>query len=355
MTILLYHSFPRGAKERLGVQRAIDRGIAQLEMMIDYGFLMTPECLTIPLNPHTINREPPKQIFKQTRACFTLVERRALSTTTGDSNKQLSHFQLFGEFAIGLNPIRARKLGVVPTIYFYTDPGHNITHEILFFLRELRSLAIALARLEAKANIQDRDTLRAEKLDVLGFVLEGDPIIAELIRNVDYKVACESVRLLDTDRRPAWNLADWIGILLNFFQTADSRTSGPLEYYQQREWRITRLFGPQIRCHKLFPTWPDEVLSTVGPFLKELCYRLKFVDSEFFTDDLLADSAILVGTKEQSFFDFVDEVICPFDATDKIEEVLTRCMPSQWIRLDQCFFLETRQNKAQIFIREQDV
>ena len=66
----------------------------------------------------------------------------------------------------------------MPVIYFNSgsDSAHaRVSHEMLFTLRELRSLAIALARLEAKEGIEDRDTLDAPTLDAVGYVLEGSP------------------------------------------------------------------------------------------------------------------------------------------------------------------------------------
>ena len=132
--------------------------------MLEYGLVLTPETLTIPPNPRVSIGKPPRTRFTQTRACFTLAERDELWTekkflTDGEWK---SHCDVFGQFAIGLTSESGRRLGAVPVMYFYPGPGNdgarlNMTHEALFVLRELRSLAIALAWLEALAPSTDDD------------------------------------------------------------------------------------------------------------------------------------------------------------------------------------------------------
>ena len=294
-----------------------------------YGLLLTPENLTIPVNDAAVNREPPKQTFQQARACFTLVEDREelwRSTRLDEHGEPVSHVDLFGEFAIGLDPIRARELGAVPVIYFYTggDSAHTrVSREVLFTLRELRSVAIALARLEAKARIEGRDTLDMDTLDAVGYVLHGDPIVRDRINAADERTARAAVDLLDTDRRPAWNLVDGIEAMLDLFQTADSYTRpGSLAYYQEREWRIAALFSSGLRSRRLvvesnreakLPTWVDELRDS-----------LRSVDGDFFTKERLDQSTILHGTTDEAFFDFVEEIVCPADAASEVAEMLQR-------------------------------
>ena len=179
---LLYHAFPGPSRGVRGDHPEVpDLGVAQLDLMMRYGLLLTPETLRIPPNDDARNCEPPTVEFRQARACLTLVESRAelwQETRLDEYGRPTSHVSLFGEFAVGIDPIRARELGAVPVIYFYSggDAAHGrVSHEILFTLRELRSLAIALARLEAKAGIEGRDTLGTATLDALGYVLQGEP------------------------------------------------------------------------------------------------------------------------------------------------------------------------------------
>ena len=331
--MLLYHCFPRGVTKQFGQLCSNHIGVKQLKIIKKYGLLLTPESFLIPENPLAAKHkgESPKMEFLQTRACFTLVEREELTA---------SHFKSFGDFAIGLKPADARKLGAVPVFYMYDTFGEvpeksrhiNLTREILFNLRELRSVMIALARLEAKAEIPGRKTLDVATLDRIGYVLDGDPIVRERIDQVDRRKARNAVDLLDTDRGPAWSLVDLIDITLNLFQTADSKyTSGlPRQhaYYQQREWRIVRLFNPCLRCQRLGSEFELDGVEAMTPDERQdLRRRLAKLNPEFFNEDLLENSAILRGTSDRGgakatdFFEFIEEIICPSAVAFYVKEL----------------------------------
>ena len=338
--MLLYHCFPRGTTERFGQLRSNQIGVEQIKTIKKYGLLLTPESFSIPENPLAAKHEgeSPKVEFLQARACFTLVEREELLVARDPDS--MSHFGLFGDFAIGLKPADARKLGAVPVFYVYDafgeDPENsrdiNLTKEILFNLRELRSVVIALARLEAKAKIPDRKTLDIATLDKIGYVLQGDPIVRRRIDQVDRRKAREAVDLLDTDRGPAWSLVDLIDITLNLFQTADSKNSGGLlrqhAYYQQREWRIVRLFNPCLRCQRLgFELELDGIEAMPPDERRDLRKRLTEINPGFFNDSRLENSAILRGmsdhdgAKATDFFEFVEEIICPSAVASYVKEL----------------------------------
>ena len=338
--MLLYHCFPRGTTERFGQLSSNQIGVKQLKTIKKYGLLLTPESFPIPENPLAAKHEgeSPKVEFLQARACFTLVEREEL-LTAGDP-ETASHFELFGDFAIGLKPADARKLGAVPVFYVYDAFGEdpeksrdiNLTREILFNLRELRSVMIALARLEAKAKIPDRKTLDVATLDRIGYVLQGDPIVRRRIDLVDHQKAREAVDLLDTDRGPAWSLVDLIEITLNLFQTADSKNSGGFlrqhAYYQQREWRIVQLFNPCLRCQRLGSDFDLDGPEAMTPDERlDLRKRLTELNPRFFNDSRLEKSAILRGTRDHDgtkatdFFEFVEEIICPSAVASCVKEL----------------------------------
>ncbi len=329
MRRLLFHAFPGPSRGSLSErQTTADLGIAQLDLMMRYGLLLTPEHLHIPKNDAAVNREPPKKDFRQARACFTLVENREelwRNTRLDEYGQPTSHVGLFGEFAVGIDPIRARELGAIPAIYFYSggDSAHaRVSHEILFTLRELRSVAIALARLEAKARIEGRDTLDAATLDAVGYVLDGDPIVRERIEAADHHSARAAVDLLDTDRRPAWNLVDWIDGMLDLFQTADSRhCPESLAYYHEREWRIAPLFSSGVRCRRLKVEKANGE-KELPAWVRELRGKLLSIDRDFFSEEVLDDSVILHGTHDQTFFDFVEEIVCPAEAAAGVANVL---------------------------------
>lgn len=324
----LYHSFPRFAVKERDLAGIIAAGLATLQTIIEFGIVLTPEDLYVPPNPRAANEAPAHTIFAQERACFTLLQREELFRPIPESGGRTtgkSHADRFGSFAIGLDPIRARTLGAVPVIYFYgTEKVENISFEILFRIRELRTLMTCLSHIEAKAAIPNRDVLNRKVLGELGFDLADEPKIAERIDHVTESTARSIADLVDTDRVAAWNLVDWIDILLNFFQTADSKsTPDSLIYYQQREWRIVKLFGEHVQCYPLaLARYVNRRLSFPISECRALRARLKAVDPRFFTEERLDGSSVMLGARREPFFEFVEELIVPMRAVPETEMLL---------------------------------
>lgn len=336
--MLLYHCFPRtrqcSCPSCRDSRNSPDLGPWQLRSMMEHGLLLTPEHLYIPPNPRAEPGESPRTTFSQTRACFTLADRDQLWSDRrflADGRWQ-SHSEIFGEFAVGLTSEAGRRIGAVPVMYFYPGDGNsadrlNMTHEALFLLRELRSLAIALAWLEAKApSTQGDDRVwKADRLVALRHVLEGEEQTRGRIATATPRDAEKVALLLETRRPAACNLVERMDILLGFFQSTDapeSQSGHEHRYYEQREWRIGHAFGPHVNGSWLAQDRADDQSAVYfGRYLRSR-------DPCFFTDDRLRSSAILRGLAQpdelnrRSFFDFVSEVVCPIPAEGRVAALL---------------------------------
>ncbi|MBL9138660.1 MAG: hypothetical protein JNK85_22515 [Verrucomicrobiales bacterium] len=175
------------------------------------------------------------------------------------------HTESFGRFAIGLDTEEARRLGMVPVFYYYRPEGPHgmavksrpiidggISQRVLFRLAELRTLLIALAQVEARSNPHSSVYMPCDALARTGLILEGEDRVAGELQALSTKAARKVFKLLDTDRVPAWNAAEWIELILSMFQTADSnQRSRHLAYFEQREWRIIQLRADGIICTPL--------------------------------------------------------------------------------------------------------
>lgn len=331
---MLYHSFPRPSAKKVDNCEANEIALRQLESFIEWGLILTPEILVLPANPQADNVEPPETKFPQARACFTLAERSELTDVTARRDRYgatKSHSDLFGTFAIGLDPLEARYLGAVPTIYFYrTDNKVNVSFEMLYHLRELRSLAIALSCIERKAEIPGRDVLDPKVMSELNMQLKGDPDVAKTIEETSIQDARFALRFFDTDRPPAWNLVDWIDGILDFCQTADSdKLDGSLSYYQQREWRIIHLFSHAVHVHRLGSlSWLDGSAEMPARERKRLIKSLKAKNSKFFTNERIEGCSLLQGARFEGrdvpFFDFIREIVCPSSARSEVSNILSQ-------------------------------
>ena len=336
--MLLYHCFPRtrqcNCRCCTELQESENASVWQLRTMMKRGLVLTPEHLRIPPNPRAESGESPRTTFSQTRACFTLADKEQLWTEKKFLVDGLwkSHCEIFGKFAVGLTPEGGRRIGAVPVMYFYPGTGNdadrvNMTHEALFLLRELRSLTIALAWLEAMAPSTEGDECvwKSDRLKEVGHVLEGEQLVKARIADASPEDAERVAYLLETKRPAACNLVERMDILLGFFQSADapeSRNGRQHEYYDQREWRIGHAFGPHVNGSWLAEDrGGDEEAVMLGRYLRTR-------NPCFFDDERLKSSAILRGLAQpdelnrRSFFDFVTEVICPDTAEDAVAALI---------------------------------
>ncbi len=323
-------------------------GCHALRTLVEFGAVLTPETLDIPRNPAAEPKAPVREKFPQERVCFTLMTRDELYA--GSAGRR-SHADRFGPFAIGLHPIRARALGVVPVMYFYGGGrAINVSFEMLYRLREMRTLLGALARIENRSERPGRELPDGLELDDLGLAETDHEPLEPRIAALSPDQARAIAGLFDTERVPAWNLVEWIDIILNFFQTADSKMEADaLDYFHQREWRIVRLFGAHAQCHTLSLTHDiDRADCYPLELRRKLRGRLAELDRNYFSKTKLDRSFVLVGTSTLPFFHFVDEVVVPRAAAETAEDLLNRESPNGW----QCAF-ETNGRPLAVFSRAQ--
>ena len=315
--MLLYHCFPRR------YSGDPDRALEQLKIMMEFGLLLTPEVLDI--GQMQTNKCVWLQESKIQLECasFTLVDRRELWSPKYKAKgvtleKQQSHFDLFGEFAIGIDPADARNLGASPVYYFYTDKGDedngiNIPYLVLLCLLELRTLAISLARVEARAMPNDNDIYSTRLLNMLGYVLSSEDELEDRVQSISKEEARAAISLLTQKRTPAWNMVDRISIILNFFQGTDyPGRENNLEYYRQREWRITRFFGPGLGFYRLGArSRLDGQAQLPEEYQMQLKEQLLALDEEYFTTNRFDSCSILYSFNKQPFFRYVKEIVVP--------------------------------------------
>lgn len=264
---LLFHAFPRVRHDRpvagqrvawLPHQEAeLRHGFGVLEQILEHGILCTPERFGIYADPQSeraeklasLRADAPYAAVTQSRACFTLMERHELVVATGSSP---SHAQVFGPFAIGLDPVRCRTLGICPVSYTYRHvhggarPGEvaggtvaGLGSQIVSRLMEIATVFSVLSRIEARARPDERWALPTELLDEIDVGPKFEPLVEQRLRRLDQRSAAHLLEYFDTDRVAAWNIVDFVHLLLSLYQSADSTIDGtPLAFFNQREWRL---------------------------------------------------------------------------------------------------------------------
>jgi hypothetical protein len=263
----------------------------------------------------------------------------------------------FGDFAVGIDPIAARALGVLPVLYYYkldTATSHlpPTTHfhsqeiktaqfgpseELMFRLAELRNLLIAIAHVEALGAPKERPVYSIPRLIDKGYVLKKEDKVKEALTRLgdtDKTIAQLFFDCLDTDRMPGWNLIEWIDILLNAFQIADDRDSNvSLRYYQQREWRLVQFYSPTTLCHPLDPEQSLDT-STGSKFSenkREALITLILAHSarQKFSVDL-TKLFLFEGTRTRHIRSFIQEILVPKELREKAKEWIAPYFQDSW-------------------------
>lgn len=373
MSLLLYHCFPR----HLSASRSeIDRdvmiseelyhqiGNLLLKSILENGLLLTPESFSVRDSGYlhkqnlwgwqTPSQEQISDRFQmqQVRACFTLATASELkrqipgvsylSSHNQEASPTISHFDLFGDFAIGLDPIEARSLGAIPTIYYYpavdnyTSPlygygtGSTLNFELISRLLEARKLLVGLAYIEALADSNCEHNLTIEQLQEMGQTLDNEPqSVIEAASRLNKNLAKQIYPLFDTERVPIWNIIEHIELLLNLFQVADSlKRDRPLAYFQQKEWRIIQYNKQGLDCEPLFGTKYNQrsnakiyklldYSSQIDKLLNRPIFKRMFENIEN-TKNLW----LLMSCDRLNFRDFIKEIIVPDFALESTQALV---------------------------------
>jgi hypothetical protein len=337
----LFHAFPRPPHHLDAAGRMVrdpptddDRrkGLEILRLILTHGLLCTPEKFKLYPNYNTENEEKLKFLrvgthhdeVIQSRACFTLMDR--LELTQNQSTREAAHIDLFGEFAIGLDPIEARALGITPTVYYYRhDMGNSpnrtagLAAQIVERLDEIRSVFSILSYIEGNAHAGEDETAypSPENLKNMGIEVRHQKEIKAELEKLKTEDAASIFRLLNTDRVPAWNLVDFVEIMLSLYQTTDSTIEdAPLAFFHQKEWRLVHhmmtgliWFGLANHPARRDP-WAREFANDVQ-IIRNFIRKTSTHKTEDHLTWFLNHSWVLAGTEKLLFRDFVREIIVP--------------------------------------------
>ena len=222
-------------------------------------------------DPNTLNtqkrellaRGEPEFTYSQSRLCFTLCSPVELfepkirgvapgpDGPTAAPDAKYSHADLFGPYAIGIDPLVSRQLGIVPTVYysptdrfgrrFTGDPGSiaGLNIQMIQRLKELRELCILLAQIERDIDIDGPPLPGDAVLTALNLTLPFEQAIEARVRQLPLAERRRLFTLFNIDRDYALNLVSFIEMMFSLFQETDSSIDGSaLAFYQQREWRL---------------------------------------------------------------------------------------------------------------------
>jgi hypothetical protein len=191
--------------------------------------------------------------------------------------------------------------------------------QIIERLDEARTVFSVLSYLESWANKGPDDLIypSPERLKELGILIRYQPEIAQALAILKTKEAELILRLFDTDRVPAWNLVDFIQILLSLYQSVDSTIAdAPLAFFRQKEWRLVHHMTEHLRWfglghHKSYRNPLQRkyagAINELSSFIRNSTNKKNAAHSDWY----LNYCWVLTGTTDRNFRDFVHEIVVP--------------------------------------------
>lgn len=376
--MLLYHSFSRPA---LGcaLEDQVEINLQILDLILRIGLLLTYEPLHLLQDPialrvtkaadaaqqreywrmvsNYVGRSPSRSEFRswsnnghvvdQSRACFTLLRREELfdpkprtAYTSNDQRTWKSHVSLFGSFSIGIDPIEARSIGILPTNYFYpfyhsASGVVGLSNQFIFRLLDLQRICAVLAEIEAKVGRYEYDDgeeidfpCSATLLDRWGITLNDDEVAAAL-NDVTSTNARKIFELFSVDRVRACDLHDFIQMLLGAHQTSDSSLGiSPLEFYQQREWRVIFHMRRDASLRWIPLASDDDAVALPNGPVKRwraevLCFLFEDENPDL-GDPWLKNARILTHVEGNPFHELIREIVVPDYAEKRVRCLLQK-------------------------------
>lgn len=305
-----YHSFPRRWRE----ESSDDHAIKILELIRDFGLLMTPEVATWQYTH--VNGTPPRtQSMTQRRISFTELAPYELAR----------HARDFGRFALEFDVGVLKSLGAVPVFYIpHADArlhasglGETIVMHLIDSMRTTDRMSQLNAILQAVPHGRERQ--------LVSIPTEHGPVTFDLHVNE----ARETVRMINHALAPADQQANFLEGALNFFYP-DGNASAELKYYRQREWRMGG--NPAVRG--------SEIMSRPSSTMID---RLLALDEEFFGREYPPQNIELSNVSEhgkakrrlvdecwvfaslggKSVFQHIRRVIVPNHSMNRVRQVLS--------------------------------
>ena len=346
---------------RVKSRREAQNGISILKSILYNGLVCSAEELRVTTEPQRLRKSSSlakdEIVTMQTRACFThcslselrepkVVVQFAMEGECESQSKKANHLELFGPFAIALDPIEARRVGVMPVIYFYRmshidnlDPEELLSgsEDLLRRLSEVRQTLIALHIIEERSQTQyipfiDTDYLEERtSSESLGLSLSDPKAKLNLDRLCKLK-ARYFIDFFQFDRRTFWQLVDRLEYLLGLFQDTDSNSeNSPMAYYEQREWRLPLDFQVNTVWYSLgsHPKIRDSESKLFAEKASQILDLYQTLRLEKISQEKLNATWVLYFVDGKPFGHMIKEIICPGFCYNEVIAVVDKAKQSR--------------------------
>jgi hypothetical protein len=214
-----YHNFPRRGRDDKG---AVQKGLTILELIRDFGLLLTPEITTWEY-PHANGSLPRKMEMVQRRVCFTELSPAEVPR----------HSKEFGQFALEFDIDTLKRLHALPVFYIPKGDTSSLGQTLVIQLIDAMCVIDRMAR--AKRLLELPNVAKRVNCE-FGF---SENRVKSF--NIDAEEMRRSINGTTYATTPPEMLSLAIEGVMNLFYFADADDTyenSALKYYRQREWRI---------------------------------------------------------------------------------------------------------------------
>jgi hypothetical protein len=207
---------------------------------------------------------------------FPVVQRRVCFTDLNPA-ELLEHATKFGHFAIEFEMDSARQLGAIPVFYVPQRDG-GVGPSLVAILLDAYAI---IGRAEAIHELLKEEIPGNERRTVsIGFARSTLDTKAFSLHREESR---ELLDALNHEATPWRMLSIGMGALANFFYPADNTImDGPLQYYQQREWRIACNFA-------------IDGVNVLRDITEGEAHRISQIDEQFFLRPIQTDFGPIAG------------------------------------------------------------
>lgn len=300
-----YHSFPRQQLNESEKDRE-QRGLKILELIIRHGLLLTLEDVSWQ-EPSAATLLPPVGTV-QRRICFTNLRPSELK----------DHKKIFGPLSVEFVATAFVQIGGVPVMYFprlkdRQKGAEGIGASMIARLADIHGLLATLSKLE-------QQVLKGRQFEMFGTSAAGkrfgqatfsEDENATISRFLACIHAYASIPPFE-DLRGAMT-----AIAALFYYLDDSKYTGPLGYYKQREWRILGLAGGGRRLTQVATEEQQRELVRLNEafFLK----KMRFVAGE---DEMVRHCHFYKELNGRHILTYAKRLLVPTGMVDQVKALL---------------------------------
>ena len=300
-----YHSFPRRRQD----EDEIDKGFKILSSICNSGLLITPE-ITKWKYEHSDGSNPRIEELLQKRICFTELSEKEL----------LLHCKSFGHFSIEFDIVALKQMGAIPVFYIPIDMSGNqkgaaVGSILLIQMLDIQNFLFSLNFLNELRNKEV-----AKKLPFIVNRPQNPPLNKTF--EIDSEESFKLIAAVNHGLTPLPMLLNSISSILNFFYPADNTIHDKiLDYYRQREWKISldlTLPGQSGIFRQLTDQEKDNLLDIDRIFFgKNIVFQGQAIS-------LLNECSIFNNFAGKHPLEFANRIIVPEKALEKTKELLKK-------------------------------